>query len=252
MFKAKIDDAKFLKDILTAVSTIVGEATFNITSSGMQLRAMDASRVALVDLTLPEKTFTEFKCDKQMSLGIDINNLLKLIKKATKENIITLSLDDTDARMAVSIKGKYSRRFEVPVLTSEATEVPEIKVAYHTSAKMMVDGLKDVVDDASLVAEHMKFEAEGIDKVYINATGDLMKVKIRLTKGDDVLIEMDSKEDSKGQYSILFLNEILKASSATAQMVDVDWSTDMPLRLSFNVEREAKIIFNLAPRVDPE
>ena len=43
-------DAKVLKDAFTAISTILDEATFNIGAEGISLRAMDPSRVAMVDL----------------------------------------------------------------------------------------------------------------------------------------------------------------------------------------------------------
>jgi len=42
-------DAKFLKDMMSAISILIDEATFDLTSDGIKLRAMDPSRVAMVD-----------------------------------------------------------------------------------------------------------------------------------------------------------------------------------------------------------
>ena len=49
MFKAKMADAKVLKDMMGAISILVDEATFDLTPEGIKLRAMDPSRVAMVD-----------------------------------------------------------------------------------------------------------------------------------------------------------------------------------------------------------
>jgi len=46
MFKAKMADAKFLKDMMGAISILVDEASFDLTPDGIKLRAMDPSRVA--------------------------------------------------------------------------------------------------------------------------------------------------------------------------------------------------------------
>ncbi len=46
MFKMRMANAKLLRDMITVISTLVDEATFNINPEGIKLRAMDPSRVA--------------------------------------------------------------------------------------------------------------------------------------------------------------------------------------------------------------
>ncbi len=57
MFKLRITDAKLLRDMITVISTLVDEATFNINSEGIKLRAMDPSRVAMIDFEWPKTIF---------------------------------------------------------------------------------------------------------------------------------------------------------------------------------------------------
>ena len=54
MFKLKVSDAKLLRDMATAISILVDEATFKIDPEGMKLRAMDPSRVAMIDFEWPK------------------------------------------------------------------------------------------------------------------------------------------------------------------------------------------------------
>ena len=63
MFKIKVADAKLLRDMISAISILVDEATFNLVAEGMKLRAMDPSRVAMVDFEWPKTVFDEYQCD---------------------------------------------------------------------------------------------------------------------------------------------------------------------------------------------
>ena len=57
-----MSDAKLLRDMITAISTLVDEATFNITPDNLKLRAMDPSRVAMIDFEWPKTIFDEYTC----------------------------------------------------------------------------------------------------------------------------------------------------------------------------------------------
>ncbi len=62
MFKLKVSDAKLLRDMATAISILVDEATFKIDPEGLKLRAMDPSRVAMIDFEWPKTIFEEYVC----------------------------------------------------------------------------------------------------------------------------------------------------------------------------------------------
>ena len=68
MFKAKMADAKVLKDMMGAISILVDEATFDLTPEGITLRAMDPSRVAMVDFEWPKAVFDEYSCSETMKM----------------------------------------------------------------------------------------------------------------------------------------------------------------------------------------
>lgn len=69
MFEAKLTQAKLLKSIVDAIRETIGEANFEISSSGMELQAMDSSHVALVSLRLDSEGFEQYRCDRTFTLG---------------------------------------------------------------------------------------------------------------------------------------------------------------------------------------
>ena len=120
MFKLKMSDAKLLRDMVTAISILVDEATFKINPENIKLRAMDPSRVAMVDFEWPKTIFEEYACTEPAKMCINISELLKLIKRAGRDEVVELSLDEKTGRLQVKITGKYTRNFTMPTL--EAAE----------------------------------------------------------------------------------------------------------------------------------
>jgi proliferating cell nuclear antigen len=251
MFKAKMADAKFLKDMMGAISILVDEATFDLTPEGIKLRAMDPSRVAMVDFEWPKTVFDEYSCDENMKMCINISEMLKLLRRTGKDESVELSLDDKTGKLKIAIKGTYSRTFNMPTLEAMDEEVPTPKVTFNVSAKTTTQGLREAIEDASLVSDHVRIEAND-DKMIMNASGDIMGANIEFTKGDDVLLEMTAKEASKATFSLSYLSEIVKASVPTSEIVMIEFSTDMPIQLDFQQEKDGKLKFFLAPRIEVE
>jgi proliferating cell nuclear antigen len=135
MFKLKVNDAKPLRDMTTAISILVDEATFKIEPDGLKLRAMDPSRVAMIDFEWPKSVFEEYVCQESTKMCINISELLKLLKRAGKDEPVELSLDEKTGRLQVKIMGKYSRDFTMPTLEASEEEVPTPKIAFNVKAK---------------------------------------------------------------------------------------------------------------------
>jgi proliferating cell nuclear antigen len=251
MFKLKVTDAKLLRDMATAISILVDEATFKIESEGLKLRAMDPSRVAMIDFEWPKTIFAEYECSEPSKMCINISEILKLLKRASKDETVELSLDDKTGRLQVKITGKYTRNFTMPTLEASEEEVPTPKISFNVKAKTTTHGLSQAIEDAQLVSDHVRIEADS-EKLTLNATGDLMGAIITLQKGSDALLDLETKENSKATFSLSYLSEIIKAASATSDIATIEFSTDMPVRIDFQQTKEGKLTFFLAPRIETD
>ncbi len=244
-------DAKFLKDMVGAISILIDEATFNLTPEGMKLRAMDPSRVAMVDFEWPKTVFDEYNCSENMKMCVNISEMLKLLRRTGKDESVELELDEKTGRLKITIKGKYTRTFNMPTLEAMEEEVPTPKVTFNVKAKTTTEGLREAIEDASLVSDHVRVEADN-EKIVMNATGDLMGATIELKKGSDALLDLTAKEPAKATFSLSYLSEIVKAAVTTSDVASLEFSTDMPIRLDFKQQKEGKLTFYLAPRIEVE
>lgn len=251
MFKAKLSDAKLLRDMITAISTLVDEATFNISPEGVKLRAMDPSRVAMVDFEWPKTIFDDYAADAPTKMCINISELLKLLRRTGKGESVELTLDEKTGRLNVSIKGKYDRTFNMPTLEATEEEVPTPKITFNVRAKATTEGLNEAIQDVQLVSDHVRIEIDN-EKMTMRATGDLMGATVELKKGSDALLDLEVKESSKATFSLSYLSEIIKTATATSDVATLEFSTDMPVRIDFQQPKEGKLTFYLAPRIEVE
>lgn len=251
MFKLKVTDAKLLRDMATAISILVDEATFKIEPDGLKLRAMDPSRVAMIDFEWPKSIFEEYVSNEPTKMCINISELLKLLKRAGKDEAVELSLDDATGRLQIKISGKYNRNFTMPTLEASEEEVPTPKITFNVKAKTTTQGLSQAIEDAQLVSDHVRIEADA-EALTLNATGDLMGANITLQKDSDALLDLEVKEPSKATFSLSYLSEIIKAASATSDIAIIEFSSDMPVRIDFQQTKEGKLTFFLAPRIETE
>ena len=76
MFEARLTSGSILKKVLEAVRELLNEATWDCNSSGISLQAMDSSHVSLVSLSLKSEGFDTYRCDRNVSLGINLSALV--------------------------------------------------------------------------------------------------------------------------------------------------------------------------------
>lgn len=76
MFEARLLKSGQLKKILEAIKELLKEATFDCSDSGIQLQAMDDAHVSLVSMCLKSNGFDKFRCDRNLSMGINLERYL--------------------------------------------------------------------------------------------------------------------------------------------------------------------------------
>jgi len=251
LFRLKMSDVKLLRDVLTAISTLIDEGTFNLSPEGIKLRSMDPSRVAMVDFEMQKTAFEEYVSDQNGKICINLGELLKLLKRAGRDEDIEILLDESTGQLVITIQGKYMRRFRMPTLEAMEDEVPTPKVTFNAKVTLTTDGLRQSLEDVALVSDHVRMETDG-EKFMMSGKGDIMGANIELEKGSDALLSLEVKEPSKATYPLSYLSDIVKAASATSDVVSLEFSTDMPVRLDFKQPYDGTLVYYLAPRIEVE
>lgn len=94
MFEATIQKAVTLKKIIDAIKELVTDAKFECTASGISLQAMDNAHVSLVGLILRAAGFENYRCDRNITLGLNLESLAKVLKVAGNDDSVTIRAED--------------------------------------------------------------------------------------------------------------------------------------------------------------
>jgi proliferating cell nuclear antigen len=72
----------------------VQDCNFDCNDSGVALQAMDNSHVALVSMMLKAESFSPYRCDRNVALGVNLTSLTKVLRAAQNEDILTIKAED--------------------------------------------------------------------------------------------------------------------------------------------------------------
>jgi len=241
LFNAKISDTKSWKNSINAIAALIDEGTFDVSESGLKLRAMDPSQIALVDFDLPAKAFEEYKVDKAQTFGIDFIELSKITKRVKAEDKIDIALDK---RLKLTFRGKTKRQFNLAVIDSTSAPPKEPKIEFTAEVKIAPEILKDALKDAELVSNHVALSIK--DGLNVRADGDTGSADIEL--GEENMLSKDVKEEARAVFSLDHLNNILLAAE-NPSVVTLSLRNDAPLKMEYAVG-EGKVVYYLAPRIE--
>lgn len=240
-------DAREWRYIVASLAALIDEANFIIDPNGLRLRALDASRIAMVDFNLPAAAFEEFECEQEVKIGVNFDDLNKIVKRGRADEKIMLEV--VGGRLKITIVGKAERSFSLPIIDIAGEELSLPNVNFTVHAKMLSDTLKDAIRDAELVSDSVSFDAKEEYLVLI-AKSDKGEVEVKFTRESGSLIEYELEEPARASYSISYLSDMLKKASNLSDIASLEYATNMPLALSFELAGGGKLTYYLAPRME--
>ena len=245
-FSAKTNSSDEWKAIISAISTLVEEATFEATVEGVSFRGMDPSHVALIDISWPNSAFEKYSCDGDIKFGVRIDEFSKLIKRAEKSDGIEINISD-DNMLHVSI-GK-NKKYKMRLIESSASDTPLPKISYDSKITLSASRLDKILGDIDVVSDYLSIKTTQ-KNVEFSGKGDAGEATINLEKDTEDVEDISVSQESSGTYSLEYLDPIVKAVGGTADSIICEFSTEKPLRIEFKVTNIGRIHFYLAPRVE--
>ncbi|GAA5835754.1 hypothetical protein JCM5353_002470 [Sporobolomyces roseus] len=187
MLEAKLDQAELLKKILDAVKELVTDANFDCTDEGIKLQAMDNSHVALVSLNLAKSGFSEYRCDRDMSLGMSLTSLQKIIKCAGNNDLVTLRADESVDVLALLFEAKKQDRvgeYEMKLMDIDQEHLGIPDTVYDAEISLPATEFARIIRDLKELGESVKIEVSK-DGVRFSADGDIGTASVTLKPSEE-------------------------------------------------------------------
>ena len=271
LFKATMSDARLFRNLIGAISSLIEEADFNATPEGIKLRSMDPSHIAMVDFEWPKAAFDTYECTTPTRLRLSVSNLLKLLKRTHSDESIEIFYDEANKKLNITLRNKIVRKFITPTLEPSTEEVPTPKVPFSAKVKLAAASLRDIIDDAQAISDNVRLEVSQ-EKFVVKAAGEMSSALIEMDKGSDAILEIDLRPETdpktgqpvtadpktgapasaKATYNLNYLGEIIRAGSGASEVTSLEFSTNMPIKVEFEMPQQGRLLYYLAPRIEAE
>jgi len=258
MFEGKLPNAALLKKLLEAIKDLLNEASWDCGENGMCLQAMDSSHVALVSVKLEAEGFNEYRCDRNLTLGINLANMSKIMKCAANDDSVTLRTQDegdTITFLFESTNGERQSEFDIKLMDLDQEHLGIPDTDYSCVITMPSGEFQRICRDMSTIGDAIGITCTK-GGVSFTTKGDLGSGTIRLTQSSSVdkpdeSVTIDLREAVNVTYAIKYLNHFTKAT-ALSPTVTLSLSNDVPIVVEYKIEEIGYIRYYLAPKIEDE
>jgi proliferating cell nuclear antigen len=255
MFEARLPKASLLKKILEAIKDLVTDANFDCTATGISLQAMDSAHVSLVTLLLRHDGFEHYRCDRNLSLGINLTSMANILKCAGNDDVVTIKADDNGDSVTFIFESKnVVSDFELKLIDIEGEHLGIPDMEYKAVIRMPSSQFQRICRNLTIMG----------DTVVISATKDGVKFSVAGEEKGNIVVKPSTEGESEGEYTQIELTEDVSLTFALRYLnfftkatplsntVTLSLSPDVPLVVEYPIEELGYIKFFLAPRIDQE
>ncbi|CAM8961482.1 hypothetical protein QQ045_005358 [Rhodiola kirilowii] len=258
MLELRLVQGSLLKKVMEAIKDLVVDANFDCSSSGFSLQAMDSSHVALVALLLRSEGFEHYRCDRNLSIGMNLGNMSKMLKCAGNDDIITIKADDGSDTVTFMFESPTQDKisdFEMKLMDidSEHLGIPEAE--YHAIVRMPAAEFARICKDLSSIGDTVVISVTK-EGVKFSTRGDIGTANIVLRQNTTVdkpeeatIIEMN--EPVSLTFALRYMNSFTKATPLS-NTVTISLSSELPVVVEYKIAEMGYIRFYLAPKIEED
>jgi len=248
-----------LKKIVESIRELVVDVNINCVESGLKLQAMDSSHVSLCAMTLRADGFDHYRCDLPKNLGINTNNLNKVLKCCGNDDVVTLkSGGDNGDVLNMLFESQNQERiseFDLKLMELEQDQLGIPETEYKCNVRMPSNEFQRIIRDLGVLGDTCTINVtkEGI---RFSSTGDLgtgnimLKHHTAVDKEEDAVV-IDMQEPVELSFALRYLTLFTKGT-ALGPTVTISMSPALPILVQYPIENMGSVSYYLAPKIDED
>ena len=273
MFRLIPNNTKIFSSIFDTVSDILETGMLKIRHDGLYVSGLDSTHVSFIKLELDKSDFKSYDYTKDIDLGINFNDFVKIIKSGFNNEDVIISCKDSD-RLDVYFNGNgLKKRYSLKLLYIDQDNIDISDLDYLMELEIRSKIFHNLI--SSILITESTDIIFGINNHILNikSEGDYSDIDIQLNKGSDISSKIKLKKDpiknkfirissSQKEYelyscegnfettiSINFIKNILKALSLCPYVM-CNLSPNTPLRLDFMLNDEGSMLqYYISPKI---
>ncbi|KAI3695820.1 hypothetical protein L1987_78822 [Smallanthus sonchifolius] len=198
------------------------------------MQAIDPRREALASLLLRSEGFDHYRCDRNLSLGLNLHDMAKMLRYAGNDDIVTITADDDDQDKIAEFEMKLMD------LGYKHLEIPETR--YDAIVQMPSSELARIYKELSTIG----------DTGVISVTKERLKFSI---KGDNGTANIVCKQNDcvhKAEEATIIKMERPVSLTFRMSQVTVRLASEVPIVVEYMINEMGYLRFLLAPKIEDE
>ncbi|PNS20422.1 proliferating cell nuclear antigen [Sphaceloma murrayae] len=258
VLEARLEQANLLKRVVDAIKDLVQDCNFDCNDSGIALQAMDNSHVALVSMMLKSESFSPFRCDRNIALGINLTSLQKVLRCAQNEDILTLKAEDSPDVVNLVFESAESDRlseYDIKLMDIDQEHLGIPETEYAANIEMPASEFQRICRDLLALSESVSIECNK-EGVKFSCNGDIGSGAVTLRSHTNVdkpdqNVDIQLTEPVALTFSLKYLVNFCKASGLSSR-VKLCLSAEVPLLVEYGLSNNSYLRFYLAPKIGEE
>lgn len=221
---------------------------------------MDQAHVCLVTMTLRAQAFEIYRCDRPLSMGINLSSFSKILRCAGNDDSVKIVADDSGPDCAEFIFENAAAdrvaHFELKLMDidSDTMNVPDDS-EYQAIISMPSAEYRRVFTDLAIIGDTISIDVTKNNACF-SVEGDIGNGSLSLQQSDSVndktpvTINVNDpvKMTFPGKYLNMFTKAVPISDSVTLCIQDGN-----PLAIEFSLPEEAGFVrYFLAPKIDQD
>lgn len=251
VFEACTLQSMSVKTCFEVLKDVINDVNMHLDSTGIRILTMDTPRCALVHVKMEAENFETFRCAEPMYIGVNVNNLFKLLKTVSNNDVLTLRIRESSTnRLEIEIMNadKNSRtvfRLDLMDIDSQHIEIPD--VVCDVVVTIPSSDFQRICRDMSSLSDTMTIESTH-DKLVLSCKGEFASQTTELGRTEHgITFEGEEGVTVTGSYAIRYLNLFMKASSLSPRL-ELYLKNSWALVFLFRCPSFGTVKFALAPK----
>jgi proliferating cell nuclear antigen len=259
--KAVFKDNSILKNVVDLIKDVVTSANFKCTPEGIFMQAMDSSHVSMASFSFYSDMFSFYECNETIDLGVDLNNLFKILKVIVKDDYLGFETLKED-QLSVQIKNPKTEKewyFDLKLMDieSEEMEIPDTPTGWQ-----VVFSSDEFAKNISTMAQFGDSINVGTTdgKLLLMADGEMSNATLSNNANcewveNKEMTEMTGEHIDKHDVKLKITSRLLSkygAGKNLSKEVIIHVSPDCPIMIKYPLTEQSQVFFFIAPKMDDD
>lgn len=254
ILELKTVQSSIFRILVEALKEILPDTNIEFGSKGIRIITMDSSHTVLVHLRLDGSQFEQYVCPEKMVVGVNMQNLFRLIKTMGNNETLMLYIERSDpSRLGIRIENGEKNtitnfKLNLLDLDEEVIEVPPAK--FSSVISIPSSDFQKICRDMNSLSSLIEIKSLNSQLIF-TCQGDFAQQETVMGESNTsgiCYVEKQSEFDIiQGVFSLKHLVLFTKCTNL-CNSIQMFLQNDYPLIISYQVGSLGEIKFCLAPK----